>query len=98
MLDNLTARVQQLVDGIDPFGFELRIVVADHGCIFIDGTNGKIVVSNDDRAADTVLRVSAKNLQSLLDGTLQPLNAFMLGKLRVDGDLSKAMQLSRLFR
>ncbi|HZW60031.1 MAG TPA: SCP2 sterol-binding domain-containing protein [Woeseiaceae bacterium] len=98
MLEDLTARVLRLVDGEDAFGFDIRIVVADLGCIFIDGNREPIEVSNEDRAADTVLRVNASDMLALLDRRLAPLNAFMLGKLSVDGDLSKAMQLTALFR
>ncbi len=98
MLDQLTARVQALVESEDAFGFDTRIVVADLGCIFIYGTQTPLVVSNEDRAADTVLRLSADDLQAMLDGTLAPLNAFMMGKLAVEGDLGKAMKLAELFR
>lgn len=98
MLDQLTARVHALVESEDAFGFDTRIVVKDLGCIFIDGTQTPVAVSNDDRAADTVLRLTADDLQAMLDGTLAPLNAFMLGKLAVDGDLGKAMKLAELFR
>lgn len=96
MLEQLTARVEDLVDGEEAFGFEIRIVVRDMGCIFVDGTRDPIVVSNEDKAADTVLRLNAADMLALLDRELQPLNAFMLGKLQVDGDLSKAMQLTDL--
>lgn len=96
MLDHLTARVLELVDGEDAFGFDIRIVVADLGCIFVDGSKHPIEVSNEDRAADTVLRVNAEDMLAMLNQTLAPLTAFMLGKLKVDGDLKKAMQLTNL--
>lgn len=98
MLEQLTARVEDLVDGEEAFGFEIRVVVRDLGCIFVDGTRDPIVVSNEDKAADTVLRLNATDMLAMLDRKLQPLNAFMLGKLQVDGDLSKAMQLTGLLR
>lgn len=98
MLDRLTARVSELVDCEDAFGFRVRLRVEDAGSIFVDGSAYPIAVSNDDAGdAAATLHLSARDLNDILDGTLSPLTAFMTGRVRVDGDLGKAMQVSRLF-
>lgn len=97
MLDRLTARVSKLVDCEDAFGFRVKLQIANAGCIFVDGSTYPIKVSNDDADAAAVLQMSGDDLQDMLDGKLSPLTAFMQGRVQVDGDLGKAMQLSRLF-
>ncbi len=40
---------------------------------------------------------SAKDLKALIEGDLNPMAAFMQGRLKVKGDMSMAMQLQKLF-
>ncbi len=97
MLDRLTARVREIVDCEDAFGFRVKLVVKGLGCILVDGTNYPIAVSNADDVAAATLKLNGDDLSQLLDGGLSPLTAFMRGRIQVEGDLGKAMQLSRLF-
>ena len=44
-------------------------------------------------AADTTIRVGWDDWQQLAAGQLDGMTAFMMGKLKVEGDMSNAMQL-----
>ena len=44
------------------------------------------------------LRLSAQDFHSLISGKLNGMQAFMLGKVKVTGDLSLAMRLAGLFK
>jgi putative sterol carrier protein len=44
-----------------------------------------------------VVRVSISNFEKLMSGDMNPTGAFMMGKLKIDGDMSVAMKLSALF-
>jgi putative sterol carrier protein len=74
-------------------GFD-RSVKFDMGdeVIVIDGQN----VSTTDAPADCTIRISKENFQELIAGELNPTAAFMTGKIKVEGDMSVAMQLSQL--
>ena len=63
----------------------------DEGVILMDGANN--LVSDSDAAADTTIKVSWDDFQSLASGALDGMTAFMTGKLKVEGDMSNAMQL-----
>jgi putative sterol carrier protein len=63
----------------------------DHGTVMLDGTASQ--VSEDDGAADTTIRVGWDDWQQLAAGQLDGMTAFMMGKLKVEGDMSNAMQL-----
>lgn len=97
MLDELTQRISHKVSGKDAFGFNLKIDLESTGTIFIAGSTPPITVSNDNGDADTTFIVSAENLAAMLSGNLAPMTAYMQGKLRVEGDLGKAMQIGSLF-
>ena len=63
----------------------------DDGAILLDGPNS--LVSENDGAADTTIKVSWDDWQALSSGQLDGMTAFMTGKLKVEGDMSNAMQL-----
>lgn len=65
--------------------------------VYIDGTGGGNVVSTEDKDADCVIIVSEENMAALIAGTLNPMSAFMGGKIKVKGDMGVAMKLQSLF-
>jgi len=57
-------------------------------------------VSIEDGAPDSpdvTVRAASEDLKALIRGDLNPMAAFMRGKLKVTGDMSIAMQLQKLF-
>jgi putative sterol carrier protein len=63
----------------------------DQGAVMLDGAAGQ--VSEDDGAADTTIKVGWDDWQQLAAGQMDGMTAFMMGKLKVEGDMSNAMQL-----
>ena len=61
------------------------------GAVMLDGVAQQ--VSEDDGSADTTIRVGWDDWQQMAAGQLDGMSAFMMGKLRVEGDMSNAMQL-----
>jgi len=97
MLDDLTTRIRQKVDGKEALGFNVKIDLGATGVIFIVGSSAPIEVSNDGGDAETTFVLSTADLGAMLSGELAPMNAYMQGKLRVEGDIGKAMQVGNLF-
>lgn len=97
MLADLTERVRSLVDGKTAPGFDVRFDLGDGEKIHVASEDGRMVVTNDDAPAATTIRMTSADLLALLDGELEPMGAFMSGRLRVEGDMSKVMQLGNLF-
>src|SRR3954451_12646416 len=61
------------------------------GAVMLDGAGGH--VTEDGEAADTTIRVGWDDWQQMAAGQLDGMTAFMMGKLKVEGDMSNAMQL-----
>jgi putative sterol carrier protein len=72
-------------------GKRIKIDFGDQGPVMLDGAAQQ--VSEDDGAADTTIRVGWDDWQQLAAGQLDGMTAFMMGKLKVEGDMSNAMQL-----
>ena len=72
-------------------GKTVKLDFGDDGTIMLDGVGN--TVTEDDGAADTTIKVSWDDWQAMADGQLDGMTAFMTGKLKVEGDMSNAMQL-----
>ena len=72
-------------------GKKVKIDFGGEGAILLDGTAER--VSENDGDADTTIKVSWDDWQAMAAGQLDGMTAFMTGKLKVEGDMSNAMQL-----
>ena len=76
--------------GIDK---SVKFDFGDDGQVFAHGTEAEIA----DKDADCTISVSKDDFIALASGSLDPMMAFMSGKLKVAGDMSVAMGLQSLF-
>src|SRR3954468_9856749 len=72
-------------------GKRVKIDFGDQGAVMLDGAAGQ--VSEDAGDADTTIKIGWDDWQQLAAGQMDGMTAFMMGKLKVDGDMSNAMQL-----
>ena len=72
-------------------GKRVKLDFGDQGVILLDGAANQ--VSEEDGAADTTIKVAWDDWQAMAAGQLDGMTAFMTGKLRIEGDMSNAMQL-----
>lgn len=68
----------------------------DEGAVRIDGTTTPPSVSNDNGAADCRVKVSMADFMEIAQGKQNAQMAFMMGKLKVEGDMSIALQLGKI--
>jgi putative sterol carrier protein len=68
----------------------------NEGVVFIDPTQQPYAVSNDNKDADCTISLSLDDAMKLLSGELNPVTAFMFGKLKVSGDTGIAMQIAQI--
>lgn len=91
MSDVITAAVAALNDKMSGASFDgtAKFVIEGEGSVIVD-ENG---AHAGDEEADVTLTASVETFEAMMAGDMNPTSAFMSGKLAVDGDMGKAMQL-----
>lgn len=95
-LDEVTARLRERVGEDSGLGARVKFDFGADGVVFLDAAQTPNVVSNEDAEADCTIRMSLDDFVEMGKGELSPTMAFMMGKLKVDGDLGLAMKLQGL--
>jgi len=72
-------------------GKRVKLDFGDQGVVMLDGNANQ--VTEEDGPAETTIKVAWSDWQAMADGQLDGMTAFMQGKLKVEGDMSNAMQL-----
>ena len=72
-------------------GKRIKLDFGDDGTVMMDGVAQ--TVTEEDGDADTTIKINWSDWEALAAGTLNPMTAFMSGKIRVEGDMAGAMQL-----
>jgi len=93
-LSLIVSEMSKKAAAVAPIGNTLKFNMGGE-VIYIDGNNGN-VVSTEDKAADCTISVEKDDFIALTTGELNPMMAFMGGKIKVDGDMSVAMKLQSL--
>jgi len=88
-LNELTEAVRERM-GDGGLSGSLKFDLGEVGVIRVDGT----AIDNADVDVDCTIRVSEEDFRGIMEGSQDPQAAFMMGKLKVEGDLGVAMQLA----
>lgn len=65
--------------------------------IHLDDTVSPLIISNELKPAECTVKMSVEDFEKLMSGDLNPMMAFMTGKMKVEGDKAIAMKLSGMF-
>lgn len=95
-LEKITEEMRSRVGAHSPLSAIIKFDFGDEGVVRIDGKSSPTVIDNDDSDADCTVKVTMDNFIQIAEGNLNPQMAFMTGKLRVEGDMSLAMQLGSI--
>ena len=88
--------VTKRAEHADPLGATLRFDLGEDGSIYLDGKGDENTVSESQEEADCVIQITKDNFEKLLSGDLNPMAAFMGGKIKVKGDMGIAMKLQSI--
>jgi putative sterol carrier protein len=91
-----TETLRQKVGDASGLNATLKFDCGADGVAYIDGVSVPNTVSNEDKDADCTVGITLENLAALLTGELEPATGFMMGKLKVSGDMSVALKLQRV--
>ncbi|MDQ2094816.1 SCP2 sterol-binding domain-containing protein [Rhodalgimonas zhirmunskyi] len=89
VIETAVAALKDKMSG-ESFAGTAKFVIEGEGSVIVDGSD--VRAGDDD--ADVTLTADADTFQSMMDGDTNPTAAYMSGKLSIDGDMGKAMQLA----
>ncbi len=95
-LATITQEIKNKVGAHSALEAVIKFDFSDDGVIHIDGTVSPTSITNEDKDADCTVKISISDFVKLAAGELNPQMAFMMGKLRVEGDMSLALQLGTI--
>ena len=72
-------------------GKRIKFDFGDDGAILLDGVAAAVTTGDGD--ADTTIMMSFDNFKKMAKGELNAATAFMMGKIKISGDMALAMQL-----
>lgn len=97
-IENITSTIKQKVGTDCGLGSSIKFHCGSDGVVLVDATVVPNVVSNEDNPAQCTVKMKMSDLEDMLAGKLDPMAAFSLGKLQLEGDLGVAMKLGTLMR
>ena len=90
----------KMSDALDSAGGTAKSVKFDFGsdgAVYAHEKSAKALGADETQEADCTITVSKEDFGKLAAGELDPMMAFMSGKLKVSGDMSVAMGLQSIF-
>ncbi|XP_051164255.1 hydroxysteroid dehydrogenase-like protein 2 [Leptopilina boulardi] len=87
----------ELVDKVGAI-YQFNVKGEEEGVWFIDLKNGKGATGRGEpnQPADAVLTMDSQNFFAMFTGKIKPASAFMTGKLKITGNIQKAIKLEKL--
>ncbi len=102
--DELIGKVRTIAAGVDAsnrdfLAVQVNVTGKDSGVFYVEVKDHRINVEPYDyHDRNCAITISMTNLNKLIDGKLDPILAFTTGKLKIDGDLGKALEFSNLIK
>ena len=97
-LASVTDKIRTALGDNSGLGKTVKIDLGDTGKIYIDGASVPNSVTNEDKPADATVSITWDDFLSLSTGQLDPMMAFMQGKLKIAGDMMIAQKLAPLLK
>lgn len=87
-------------DGLEGhIAVQVNITGEGEGAFYIELKDGKVYVEPYEYYdRDCIFIVSGKNFLKMCEGTLDPVKAFTVGKLKVEGSIEKALEFGKLVK
>lgn len=95
-LEQITEQMRSRVGSSANLRKSVKFDFGDDGAVRIDDTVSPAVVDNQNVPTDCTVKVSMADFTDMATGKQNPQMAFMMGKLKVEGDMSVAMQLGSI--
>ncbi|HEY0835519.1 MAG TPA: SCP2 sterol-binding domain-containing protein [Azospirillum sp.] len=99
MVDDLVSNIQSRSGDLRGLGATVRFALGGPGdMIVVDARTTPVTVTRGEAGGDVdcTIRMTPENLGKLINGQLNPMLAFTMGKLKVEGSMGVALKLAAL--
>ena len=102
--DELVTKVRGLASKVDVsnqdfLAVQVNITGKESGVFYVEVKDHKISVEPYDyHDRNCAITMSLTDFNKLIDGKLDPVLAFTTGKLKVEGDMGKALEFSKILK
>lgn len=87
------------ISNIDFLAVQVNLTDVTPGVFYVEVKDQQLnIAPYDYYDKSCAITVSSTNFNKLIEGKLDPVVAFTMGKLKVDGDLGKAMEFAGLLK
>lgn len=88
-------RLRDALPKLSRLGAVVRFDLGNDGLWLVDASAGNPTLGEDDGDADAActIKITGENLIKLMDGKLDPMLGYTLGKIKVSGSMGVAMKL-----
>lgn len=102
--DEIMAKVKEMAKDVDAAGtdflaVQVNLTGKNGGVFYVEVKDGKVSAEPYDyHDRSCALTIEPANFAKLMEGKLDPVVAYTTGKLKVEGDLGKALEFSKLIK
>lgn len=87
------------ISGTDFLAVQVNLPDVEPGVFYVEVKDGQVnVAPYDYHDRSCAITVSSTDFNKIIEGKLDPVAAFTLGKLKVEGDLGKALEFAGLLK
>ncbi len=90
-IQKIVSGINKKIDGVD-MSKSIALKIKDEGSIIVDQSGARA----EEADADCTISCSAKTFKGLVDGSVNPMTAVMMGKIKIGGDKMVAMNLGKI--
>ncbi|WP_310474390.1 SCP2 sterol-binding domain-containing protein [Sandarakinorhabdus sp.] len=95
-LAQITEQMTERMGAGGQFKKSVKFDFGTDGLVRIDDTVSPVIVSNEDGATGCSIKVSMADFMEIASGKQNAQMAFMMGKLKIEGDMSVALSLGSI--
>jgi len=94
--ESVVKSIEEKAASAKVLGSSLKFNFGEQNILLNGKGDSNAVSTNDSADADCTVDVALEDLEAMLGGSLNPMTAFMSGKIKVKGDMSVAMKLPQI--
>jgi len=95
-IDAITEQMKTRIGAGGNFKKSVKFDFGSDGLVHIDDKVSPAVIDNVDAPVDCTVKVTMADFMEIASGKQNAQMAFMMGKLKIEGDMSVAMQLGSI--